>query len=152
MGVSSRLGVAAVKKYPPAISITRARELRRDPTDAERRTWRLLKAYFPEARFRRQVPIRHYIADFASHREKIVVEIDGRQHTPESDAGRSRAIEAEGYRIIRFWNNEVLENRDGCAIRPAEFVRRDHPHPTSASQQADKPPYSSPIKGEGENT
>lgn len=66
-----------MKKHPPAISIQRARELRRDPTAAEKRMWHLLKECFPEIHFRRQVPIRHYIADFASHRLKVVIEIDG---------------------------------------------------------------------------
>jgi very-short-patch-repair endonuclease len=137
-----------VKKHPPSISIARARDLRRNPTDAEKRMRRLLKEFFPSARFRQQVPIRHYIADFASHREKIVIEIDGGQHTSEQDNMRSRAIEAEGFRIIRFWNNEVLENGDGCAIRLGKLLRPDHPHPTPASQQAAKPAYPSPIKGE----
>jgi very-short-patch-repair endonuclease len=123
--------------------------LRTDATDADRRMWRLLKECFPNARFRRQVPIRHYIADFASHREKLVIENDGGQHTPENDAARSRAIKAEGYRIVRFWNNDVLENGEGCMIRLGQFLGHDHPHPTSASQQAGKPAYPSPIKGEG---
>jgi very-short-patch-repair endonuclease len=137
-----------VKKHPPPISIVRARELRRNPTDAEREMWRLLKAAWPEGRFRKQVPIRQYIVDFASHRLKVVIEIDGGQHSLERDKVRSEVIEAEGYRIIRFWNNEVLENGDGCMIRLGQLVRPDHPHPTPASQQADKPAYPSPIKGE----
>jgi very-short-patch-repair endonuclease len=138
-----------VKKHPPAISIQRARKLRRDPTDAEKRMWHLLKECFPEIHFRRQVPIRHYIADFASHRLKVVIEIDGGQHSLERDAARSRAIEAEGYRIVRFWNNEVLGNGDGCVLRLQQHLGRPHPHPTSASEQARMPPYPSPIKGEG---
>lgn len=140
-----------MKKHPPALSITRARDLRSAATDAERRMWRLLKEYFPDSRFRRQVPLRHYIADFASHREKVVVEIDGGQHAPETDATRSQAIQAEGYRIVRFWNNEVLENGEGCMIRLGQLLRHPHPHPTSASQQAGKPAYPSPIKGEGKS-
>lgn len=75
---------------------------------------RLLRGSFPEARFRFQVPIRHYIADFASHRMKIVVEVDGGHHTEELDADRTAAIEHEGYRVIRFWNHDVLQNGDGC--------------------------------------
>jgi very-short-patch-repair endonuclease len=120
--------VTAVKKHPPAISVSRARELRGNPTDAEQRMWRLLKECFPEARFRRQVPIRHYITDFASHRAKVVVEIDGGQHTAKSDAARSAAIAAEGYRIVRFWNNDVLENGDGCMMRLGQLLGRHHPH------------------------
>ena len=92
-------GVAPVKKHPPAISVVRARALRRDATEAEKRMRRLLKECFPGARFRWQVPIRHYIVDFASHRAKVVIEIDGGQHTAEGDAMRTAAIEAEGYRM-----------------------------------------------------
>lgn len=77
--------------------------------------WRLLRQVAPEARWRRQVPLRHYIVDFASHRLKLVVEVDGGQHSTEVDAGRTAIIESEGYRVLRFWNNEVLGNPEGCA-------------------------------------
>ena len=77
--------------------------------------WRLLRAIAPEARWRRQVPLRHFIVDFASHRAKMVVEVDGGQHSPEADAVRTAIIEAEGYRVLRFWNNDVLGNAEGCA-------------------------------------
>jgi very-short-patch-repair endonuclease len=148
MGVISPLHVAAVKKHPPSISIERSRRLRRDATDAERAMWRALRQSFPEGRWRRQVPLRHYIGDFASHCLKVVIEIDGGQHSAERDEGRSSAIEAEGYRIIRFWNSEVLENLEGCMRRLGELLGQDHPHPTAARQQVAKPSYPSPIKGE----
>ena len=122
MGVNSRLQPRQMKKHPPPIAIVRARDLRRNATDAERAMRRLLKEHFPEARFRFQVPLRHYVADFASHRLRVVIEIDGGQHSAEADNQRSAAIEAEGYRIIRFWNNEVLQNRDGCAMRLRQFL------------------------------
>ena len=137
-----------MKKHPPAISIKRARELRRDPTEAEKAMWRLLRQCFQEARFRQQVPLRHYIADFASHRLKVVVEVDGGQHSVEADQERTRAIEAEGYKIIRFWNNEVLENADGCFARLTQVLAHPHPHPTRPSEQARKASYPSPIEGE----
>ena len=75
--------------------------------------WRLLKLCAPDARWRKQVPIRHFIVDFASHQAKLVVEVDGGQHSEEVDADRTALIEAEGYRLLRFWNNEVMENIDG---------------------------------------
>jgi len=84
-------------------------------TDAERAMWRLLRTVAPSARWRRQVPIRHLIADFASHRAKLVIEVDGGQHSEEADAERTAVIEAEGYRVLRFWNNDVLGNAEGCA-------------------------------------
>ena len=104
-----------MKKLPPPPNILRARQLRQEMTHAERAMWRLLRKAAPGARWRRQVPIRHFIVDFASHRAKLVVEVDGGQHSEEADATRTEMIEAEGYRVLRFWNNEVLGNAEGCA-------------------------------------
>lgn len=122
-----------MKHHPPPISIVRARQLRRNATDAEQRMWRLLREHFPDARFRRQVPLRHYIADFASHRRRVVIEIDGGQHEPAIDAQRTADIEAEGYKVIRFWNNEVLQNGEGCMLRLQQLLGPDHPHSTPAN-------------------
>jgi very-short-patch-repair endonuclease len=104
-----------MKKRPPPSATQRARRLRRDKPDAERGMWRLLKECAPEGRWRKQVPIRHFFADFASHRAKLVIEVDGGQHSVEADARRTAIIEGEGYRVLRFWNNEVLGNPEGCA-------------------------------------
>ena len=73
-----------VKNRPPIGSTQRARRLRGNATDAERAMWHLLRERFPDGRFRRQVPILRYIVDFASHREELVIEIDGGQHSAES--------------------------------------------------------------------
>jgi very-short-patch-repair endonuclease len=108
----------------------------------------MLRQNFPQGRFRFQVPLRHYIADFVSHRLKVVIEVDGGQHSVEADQERTSAIEAEGYRIIRFWNNEVLQNAEGCFDRLSQFLRQPHPHPAATRQQAAKSPHPSPIKGE----
>lgn len=83
------------------------------------------------------MPIRHLIADFASHRAKLIIEVDGGQHSPEADDDRTRLIQAEGYRVIRFWNNDVLANPDGVHSAIVTALDADHPHPAS------------PIKGEG---
>jgi very-short-patch-repair endonuclease len=124
-------------KYRPALGSTPlARALRNNPTRAEQVMWRLLREAFPEARFRRQVPLRRYIVDFASHRARIVIECDGGQHNDDVDAERTRLIEAEGYRMLRFWNHDILGNRDGVYTVIAAAVRDRHPHPAS------------PIKGE----
>ncbi|WP_294011239.1 DUF559 domain-containing protein [Sphingomonas sp.] len=96
--------------------------------------WRLLREQFSGFHFRRQVPIRHFIADFASHRAKLIIEVDGGQHETEADAPRSASMEAEGYRVIRFWNNEVLGNREGVYLAIAAALRGDHPHPTLPHQ------------------
>ena len=103
-------------------------------TDAEKVMWRLLCESFPDWHFRKQVPIRHFIADFASHRAKLVIEVDGGQHSADLDTARSATIEAEGYGVIRFWNNEVLSNREGVWVAVDAALRDRHPHPTLPHQ------------------
>ncbi|MFN3819995.1 endonuclease domain-containing protein [Blastomonas sp.] len=103
-------------------------------TDAERRMWMLLRENFPEARFRRRVPIAQYIADFASHRERLVIEVDGSQHNDQVDAARTAVIEGQGYRVIRFTNYDVLTAEDGVFMAIESATRRDHPHPTLPHQ------------------
>ena len=124
--------------------------MRSNPTNAETHMWSLLRKAFPEARFRRQVPIRHYIADFVSHRSRLVIEIDGGQHGSAQDVVRDRLIEAEGYRVVRFWNNDVLGNGEGCMAQLSVILAQGHPHPTSASPRLreSKPACPSPIEGE----
>jgi very-short-patch-repair endonuclease len=123
-----------MKHHPPKGAVRRARRLRREMTDAERALWRMLREHFADWHFRRQVPIRHFIADFASHRAKLIIEIDGGQHSAEVDAGRTRILEQEGYRVLRFWNNEVLGNPDGVWIAVDAALRECHPHPTLPHQ------------------
>ena len=149
MGVNSRLGSTSVKKHPPPVSVKRARALRRNPTAAEQAMWRLLRENFPQGRWRRQVPLRHYIADIASHQLRIVIEIDGGQHSAELELARTLAIETEGYRVVRFWNNEVLQNSSGCKERLGLVLRQDHPHPAATRRRAAKSAHPSPIEGEG---
>ena len=96
---------------------TFARQMRKAPTEAERKLWWHLRhrLALPATHFRRQVQIGPYIADFACHRSKIVVEIDGGQHGAQvpQDEARSQRLMANGYRVLRFWNNEVLTNIEG---------------------------------------
>jgi very-short-patch-repair endonuclease len=92
---------------------TRARTMRNAPTPYARAVWRILRAApFDALHFRRQVPFGgRYIADFASHRGRVVIEIEGDTHDLESAAERVRTawLEAQGYRVIRFSNGEVVE-------------------------------------------
>ena len=89
-----------------------ARDLRKNLTDAEERLWQLLRKKQLGVRFRRQVPLGKYILDFACFDPKIIIEIDGGQHAdPRAelyDQQRTAWLESHGYKILRFWNNEVL--------------------------------------------
>jgi very-short-patch-repair endonuclease len=94
-----------------------ARQMRAQPTDAERVLWRRLRHDISLAgsHFRRQALIGPFIVDFASRGAKLVIELDGGQHDTQraADARRTRFIEGHGYRVLRFWNNDVLGNIDG---------------------------------------
>jgi len=95
---------------------SRARQLRASQTDAERLLWlRLRDRRLNGAKFRRQVPIGPYIVDFVCQDAKLVIELDGGQHGDQVnyDANRSAWLAAHGYRVVRFWNNELLENEQG---------------------------------------
>ncbi len=91
--------------------VSRARRLRRDSTDAERVLWRLLRNRLLAGwKFRSQAPIGRYIVNFVSLEGRVVVELDGSQHMgqAEYDEERTRWLTGEGFRVMRFWNNEVL--------------------------------------------
>ena len=94
-----------------------ARQMRAQPTDAERVLWQRLRhdVTLAGSHFRRQALIGSYIVDFANRKAKLAIELDGGQHDwrRASDASRTRSIEARGYRVLRFWNNEVLGNLEG---------------------------------------
>jgi very-short-patch-repair endonuclease len=94
-----------------------ARQMRAQPTDAERVLWLRLRhdIALTGSHFRRQALIGPYIVDFASRKVKLVIELDGGQHDVQRDAddARTRRIEARGYRVLRFWNHDVLGNLDG---------------------------------------
>ena len=90
--------------------------MRKDPTDAEKQLWRHLCARLatPGTHFRRQVQIGPYIVDFVSHHLKLAIEVDGGQHAESKrDLARTRTLEDQGYRVLRFWNSDVLTNIDG---------------------------------------
>jgi very-short-patch-repair endonuclease len=94
-------------------------------TNAERRIWSILRSEQMQRRkFRRQVPIGRYIADFVCHEARLIVEIDGGQHDPLSlqEIERSAFLQNEGYRVLRFWNNEVLTNLEGVYAIIAEAL------------------------------
>jgi len=118
-----------------------ARGLRRRQTDAERRLWsRLRDRRLTGAKFSRQVPIGAYVVDFCCREVKLIVELDGGQHAGQKayDSERSAFLGRLGYRVLRFWANEVLSNTEGVLIRIVE---------TLATRPSPRP---SPRRGEGE--
>jgi very-short-patch-repair endonuclease len=101
----------------------RARDLRRNVTDAERVLWQGLRDKQLGWRFRRQFVIAPYIVDFACPEARLVIEADGGQHAePHVDCRRDAALAKKGWRILRFWNNEILENREGVLQRIVEVL------------------------------
>jgi len=123
------------------MSIRTARKLRAKPTDAETRLWsRLRRKQVGNRRFRRQAPLGPYVADFVCFEGRLVIEVDGGQHVAEAkkDAARTVWLETQGYRVLRFWNSDVLGNTDGVI----EAIR--------SALQAMPPPRPSPARGEGE--
>jgi very-short-patch-repair endonuclease len=113
--------------------------MRSEATDAEHRLWQLLRAHrFAGYKFRRQVPIDFYIADFLCFAERLILEIDGGQHAESpSDARRDAYLEAQGFRVLRIWNNDLFTNEEGVM--------------TSVFNALEQPPLPnpSPARGEG---
>ena len=105
-----------------------ARQLRRDQTLAETKLWLALRSHQLEnIHFRRQHPIGNYIVDFCAPRAKLIIELDGSQHLEqqEYDAERTEFLESKGYRVLRFWNSDVLNNMDGVMIKILDVLNPD---------------------------
>ena len=94
-------------------------------TDAERRLWSHLRAsQLGGIKFTRQMPIGDFVVDFACRSARIAIELDGGQHSDSAtDAARTAIIEAHGYRVIRFWNNDVLQNTEGVLTAILEELK-----------------------------
>ncbi len=91
----------------------KALNLRRNMTDAERALWRVLRDGKNGFRFRRQEPIDRYIVDFVCFKARLVVEVDGGQHSGSAtDQVRDAYLKSQGFRVLRFWNNDVMSNFD----------------------------------------
>jgi very-short-patch-repair endonuclease len=121
--------------------ITRVRALRRDATPPERALWRFLRTLRAEGcHFRRQAPFRGYVLDFVCYTQRLVIEVDGAQHgDPDRrarDAARDAELAREGFRTIRFYATDVLDNLEGVSIAIRAHLAAPHPGP--------------PHKGEGE--
>jgi len=97
-------------------SISTVRSLRKRSTDTERLLWSKLRArQIEECKFRRQAPIGKYIVDFVCHEKRLIIEVDGGQHAEsiEADQIRDQWLGEQGYKVLRFWNNEILTNIEG---------------------------------------
>lgn len=115
-----------------------AKLLRKNSTDVERLLWRYLRAgRFAGHKFRRQQPVGSYVVDFVCFEAKLVIELDGGQHAEQLDydCRRNRWLADQGFRVLRFWNNEMTENMDGV-LQCILLALSPSPQP-------------SPIKGEG---
>jgi very-short-patch-repair endonuclease len=110
-----------------------ARRLRRRSTNVENLLWLLLRQNFPAVKIRRQHPIGQRVVDFALPAEKLVIELDGGQHAERAaeDAQRSAELARFGYRVIRFWNNDVTDNLAGVLETVRGEFRAAPPHPAS---------------------
>jgi very-short-patch-repair endonuclease len=114
--------------------VTFARRLRRDQTDAERVIWfRLRDRRLNGLKFKRQVPIDKYVVDFLCTEARLIIELDGGQHAARDETTRTAVLEAMGYLVLRFWNNDVLQNTEGVLEEILNAVNR----------QAQEPPHHS---------
>jgi very-short-patch-repair endonuclease len=98
------------------MSTDRARQLRHDPTTPERRLWALLHSFRERGyHFRRQYPIGSYYADFACIHGKLIIEADGETHASQVayDRERDAFLRSRGFRVLRLWNNEIMDNAEG---------------------------------------
>jgi very-short-patch-repair endonuclease len=150
-----------MKRPPGTQMLQRSRVLRREMTPQEEILWRHLRdRRFETFKFRRQMWLRGYIADFACPAAKLVVEADGSQHAdnPEYDTARSAAFERIGWRTLRFWNNEITNELESVleAIRaalpsPSHALTRAGPSlsPNGRGQKKESAASPSPIWGEG---
>ncbi|MCM8805834.1 MAG: endonuclease domain-containing protein [Candidatus Omnitrophica bacterium] len=127
-----------MKKYKAGLK-HKARRLRKELTETEKYLWKYLRdKQIGGFKFRRQQPVGRYIVDFINFEKKLVIEVDGGQHSiyKKRDIIRDKYLKKEGYRVLRFWDNEVLNNIEGVL----EVIM----------QNLSPSPQPSPLKGEGE--
>jgi|HubBroStandDraft_4_1064222.scaffolds.fasta_scaffold223065_2 very-short-patch-repair endonuclease len=145
-----RWGSMASRFSRPPEATTRARRLRRDATKAEKKLWYLLQRdQMAGLSFRRQHPLGKYIIDFYCSPLKLAIEVDGGHHNEQAhqahDERRSQWLRGKGVTVLRFWNNEVLQNIEGVwdeiertvtelSLRSASQLTKEQTHPEEASE------------------
>ncbi len=109
------------------VKTQRARRLRRNSTDAERKLWQRLRSRsIVGFKFARQEPIGLYVVDFICRERRLIVEVDGSQHADSKrDLVRDRWLTEHNYRVLRFWNNDVMSNTDGVLETIASALKAD---------------------------
>ena len=125
----------------------RSRELRNNATPAERKLWNVLKnRQLSGVRFNRQVVIRPFICDLVARSGKMVIEIDGGQHGEEigNNGARTAFLQAKGYRVLRFWNNDVLGNLEGV-VRAIEAALQTPPPARAGGVESAQPTGGGPV-------
>jgi very-short-patch-repair endonuclease len=116
-----------IKTKLPENILKRNRKLRKDSTPQEIIIWSRLRAKrFKDLKFRRQYLIGKYIVDFICLEKKLIIELDGWQHKEENqeryDKERTKYLERQGFKVIRFWNNEINNNLEGVFLKIEEFI------------------------------
>ena len=119
----------------------RAQQLRNNATPAERLLWRhLSRRQFEGWKFSRQMPVGPFICDFLCRELKLVVELDGGQHCDNrTDAGRTAFLQREGFKVVRYWNNDVRDNLAGVLEDLRTVIGLAHPLPPPASGRGGAP-------------
>ena len=115
------------------MKLHKARALRKGMTDAERLLWRYLRnRQVGGCKFRRQHPVGSFIVDFVCIEKRLIIELDGSQHafSIASDVERTNYLKEEGYRVMRFWNNEVLQETDAVLSAIRDKIKPSSPLPT----------------------
>ena len=148
-GGAGERGTVALQKQVDQLA--HARQMRSVATPWEHELWQELRGHrFADVKFKRQQPIGRYIVDFVALSKNLVVELDGSQHaqTGGYDEKRDAFLKQEGFRVMRVWNNQWTENREGVLEAIWTLLTDHHPLPGADGRQAFRP---SPLKGEGLN-
>jgi very-short-patch-repair endonuclease len=116
-----------------------AKRLREHSTDTERHLWRYLRNRQIESfKFRRQQPVGSYVVDFVNLEKKVVIELDGGQHALDpGDKIRDEWLKAEGYKVLRFWDNQVFSNLEGVLETIRDALLTPHPVPLPKGERGD---------------
>ena len=133
-----------MRTKPPTdpIILDRARRMRREMTEAELKLWSILRnRTMFGVKFRRQVPIGNYIADFCCLAHRLIVELDGGQHAAQeaADVSRSRFLSERGFRILRFWNDQVLSGSEFVVAEILAAIIEEGRAPSPVARDARRP-------------